>query len=192
MVLFSYCSNRQSSTPDPTRVSFFWLSASNPTVPMFPLPTFWKYSIQKNCLEIQGDRLHASKDTSEISFSIETDAASVFFQGNVPYTQIEGFISTEKQMYKTAVQDWLGHIDIVNLKLTAVWHWRTPEQIKKFLAASKLADDGNDPGDHRGLRLRVDLCEASTAPKSCRGGRPRRSDPGSKQLPPSCASAESN
>jgi hypothetical protein len=140
----------------------------------------------ENCLEIQRDRPHAAKETLVISFSIDTDAASVFFQGNVLCTQIEG------QIYKTVVQDWLGHIDIVNLKLTAIGHQRTHEQIMTFLAASKLADDGYALGDHRGLRLRVDLCKASADPKSCRGGRPRRLDPARKQPPPSGTSANSN
>jgi hypothetical protein len=46
------------------------------------------------------------------------------------------------------VQDWLGHLDIVNLELTAIGHWHTHEQIQMFFAASKLADDCDDPGDH--------------------------------------------
>ena len=63
------------------------------------------------CQQIQRIRLHAAEDTSTISFSINKDAANVFrvdnVEGvNVPATQINGFISTEKQMYKTVVQDW--------------------------------------------------------------------------------------
>jgi hypothetical protein len=57
-----------------------------------------------------------------MSFSIGTDAGSVFFRGIVPFTQIEEFLSTAKQRCKSVVQDWLGHIDIVNRKLTAIGH----------------------------------------------------------------------
>jgi hypothetical protein len=83
----------------------------------------------EKCLKTQRDKLRAAKDTSVISFSIDTDTGSVFFWGNVPFTQIEWFISTAKHMCKTVVQDWLGHIDIVNLKLTTIGFQRTHEQI---------------------------------------------------------------
>jgi hypothetical protein len=60
---------------------------------------------------------------------MQHSAASVFSLGNVSYTNIEGFICTEKQTYKTVMQDWLGHIDIVNLELTVIvyWHYHTAE-----------------------------------------------------------------
>ena len=131
----------------------------------------------ENCQQIQRVRLHAAEDTSIISFSINTDAASVFCVENdegfkIPVTQITGFISTDRQMYKTVVQDWLLHPCIFNLELTAIPNRHSHEKIKAFLAESRL-----DDVDHRGFRLRVDLYKASAAPKLCKGGRPKKLDP---------------
>ena len=72
------------------------------------------------CQQIKTARLHATEDTSIISFSLNTDAASVFHVGNVPVTQITGFISTVQQMDKSAVLAWLRHPNIYNLELTAI------------------------------------------------------------------------
>ncbi len=91
----------------------------SPDLRVLSTPAFLEVLHSDGCLNFQIARLRAAKDTLVISFSIDTDAATVFFQGNVPYAQIEESISTEKQVYKSVVQDWLGHIDIVNLKLTA-------------------------------------------------------------------------
>ena len=84
--------------------------------------------------------------------------------GNVHVTQITGFISAEKQMYDYVVQDWLRHPDIFNLELTAIAYRHTNEKIRTFLDESELADHGDHHSAH-GLRLRVDMCKASAAPR---------------------------
>jgi hypothetical protein len=113
-----------------------------------------------------------------VSFSIDTNAASVIRLQNAPFAQIYGYISTSgTQMYETAVRKWLHHADIVNLELTAIRRCDSSgqfhEKIEKFLkestttqTQSRLTGDGN----RQGLRLRVDLCMDSAAPPD-RGGR---------------------
>ena len=134
------------------------------------------------CQQIKTARLHATEDTSIISFSLNTDAASVFHMGNVPVTQITGFISTVQQMDKSAVLAWLRHPNIYNLELTAIASRHKSKEISSFLLESALADHAP-----HGLRLRVDLCKASAeaaAPKLCKGGRPKKSDPATIGQPP--------
>ena len=73
------------------------------------------------CQDIQINKLRAAKETSIVSFSIDTNAASVLRLQNAPFAQIYGLISTSgTQMYETAVRKWLHHEDIVNLELTAI------------------------------------------------------------------------
>ena len=128
------------------------------------------------CQAIQINKLRAAKETSIVSFSIDTNAASVLRLQNAPFAQIYGLISTSgTQMYETAVRKWLHHEDIVNLELTAIRRCDSSgqfhEKIEKFLkesttTQSRLTGDGN----RQGLRLRVDLCMDSAAPPD-RGGR---------------------
>ena len=142
------------------------------------------------CKRIQTDRLHAAEDKSIVTFSINTEAASIFRVGNVPVTQIYGFISTEKRMWDNVVQDWLRHPDIFNLELTAIPNRHNHEIIKNFLDDSRLPDDGDDNAGIPGIRLRIDLCKPSGAPRAHKGGRPKKPVPasiGQPPLPPSTA-----
>ena len=73
------------------------------------------------CQNIQIKKLHAAKETPIVSFSIDTNAASVLRLQNAQFAQIKGFISTSpKQMYENVVREWLLHEDIVNLELTSL------------------------------------------------------------------------
>ncbi len=85
---------------------------------------------------------------------------------NVFFEQIRGFVNTGHQVYKFAVEDWLRHEDIANLKLTAISFWHNNVTIKQFLAESMLDNDCNSLGQ----RLCIDLGRESSAPKACRGG----------------------
>ena len=146
----------------------------------------------EHCKRIQTDRLHAAEDKSIITFSINTEAASIFRVGNIPVTQIYGFISTEKQMWDSVVQDWLRHPDIFNLELTAIPRRHNHQKIKDFLADSRLADEGDDNAGIPGVRLRIDLCKPSGAPRAHKGGRPKKPVPasiGQPPLPPSTAAS---
>ena len=68
------------------------------------------------CQAIQINKLRAAKETSIVSFSIDTNAASVLRLQNAPFAQINGYVSTSRtQMYETVVREWLQHEDIVNL-----------------------------------------------------------------------------
>ena len=136
------------------------------------------------CKRIQTDRLHAAEDKSIITFSINTEAASIFRVGNIPVTQIYGFISTEKQMWDSVVQDWLRHPDVFNLELTAISKRHNDQKIKDFLDDSRLADDGDDNAGIPGIRLRIDLCKPSGAPRAHKGGRPKKPVPASIGQPP--------
>ncbi len=78
-------------------------------------------------------------------------------------------MNTEYQLHKTAMEDWLRHEDITNLKLTAISYWRKNEKIRQFLEESTLEYDGDRRGP-RGQRLCIDMYLASGAPKACRGG----------------------
>jgi hypothetical protein len=72
-------------------------------------------------------------------------------------------------VYKIAVENWLRHEDITNLKLTAISFWHNNKTIKQFLAESTLGNECNS----RGQRLRIDMGWESCAPKACRGGSKR-------------------
>ena len=138
-----------------------------------------------------------------MSFSVDTNAASVLRLHDAPFALVNGYISTSHaQMYETVVREWLRHEDIVNLVLTAIRRCdsRGPlhEKIEKFLKESTTTQSRlvAGDGDRQGLRLRVDLCMDSAALLD-RGGRPRKAAP-SRLLtshgpspPPSCASGGS-
>ncbi len=128
--------------------------------------------LSDRCSTMLKNRLRADGNTSILSFSIDTDinSANVLRLGNVSSTQIRGFVNTGIQTYKTLVEEWLHHEDITNLELTAISTWHNKETIMKFLAESTLEGDG----ERQGQRLRIDMCQASGAPKACRGGRPSK------------------
>ncbi len=103
--------------------------------------TFLDIINSENCKRNQTERLHAAEDKSIVTFSINTEAAIIFRVGNVPVTQIYGFISTEKQMWDNVVQDWLRHLDTFNLELTAISNRHNHEKIEDFLDDSRLWDE---------------------------------------------------
>ena len=73
------------------------------------------------CQNIQITKLRAAKETSIVSFSVDTNAASVLRLHDAPFALVNGYISTSHaQMYETVVREWLRHEDIVNLELTAI------------------------------------------------------------------------
>jgi hypothetical protein len=139
----------------------------------------------KRCCDFQKNRL---ADASIITFSISTDPSSTFHVGNVLVTQIVGFITSAQQKWKTVVQEWLTHPDIINLELTPIANRHENEKIKTFLDESALAEapdaaDGETGtaaaapwpappqlSDGRRRRLRVDLGADSAAPRVRKGG----------------------
>ena len=84
------------------------------------------------CKRIQYEKLHAAEDTSIISFSINTDAASVFHVDTVPVAHIIGYISTKKQMWNNVVLEWLQHPDVFNLELVSIANRRKNMQRSSY------------------------------------------------------------
>ena len=139
------------------------------------------------CQNIQIQKLNAAKETSIVSFSIDTNAASVLRLQNAPFAQIKGFVSTSRnQMCENVVREWLRHKDIVNLELTSLSRCDTKgqlhEKIEMFLkesttTQSRLAGDS----DRQGLRLRVIYAWTVQPPPTEEAARARRSEPRSPQ-----------
>jgi hypothetical protein len=149
------------------------------------------------------------KHASINSFSINTDASSIFQVCSRPYTQIVGLVAAPEKIRSSALQEWLTHPDIINLELTPIANRHENEKIKTFLDESALAEapdaaDGETGAapwpappqlpDGRRRRLRVDLGADSAAPRVRKGGpgRPRKqgpANPSEHQTPPAGAAA---
>ena len=163
----------QESVQDPARGGFLLLSASKVQnrllgfcfpCQLFGCPVFVLLPEHSNKKTSQ----HAAQETSIVSFSVDTNAASVLRLQNAPFAQINGCISTgHTQMYETVVREWLRHEEIVNLVLTAIRRCNSRghlhEKIEKFLKESTTTQSRlTGDGDRQGIRLRVDLCMDSS------------------------------
>ena len=159
----------QESVQDPARGGFLLLSASKVQnrllgfcfpCQLFGCPVFVLLPEHSN----KKTSAHAAQETSIVSFSVDTNAASVLRLQNAPFAQINGCISTGRtQMYETVVREWLRHEEIVNLELTAIRRCNSRghlhEKIEKFLKESTTTQSRlTGDGDRQGLRLGVDLC----------------------------------
>ena len=78
--------------------------------------TFLNVLNSNYCKRIQVRKLHAEEDSSIISFSVNTDAASIFQVGQRSSCASYWIHQHKKQTWNNVVQEWLHHPDIINLE----------------------------------------------------------------------------